>query len=236
MTPKLKRHLAAVMIFLAAGVIVGEVYFRCLVQIGGGANVPLARELRTIPMRLSEWQGVEDPIAADVLLRIGAMDTLRRSYVSSAVGRDVRIDLYIAYFGGIRGTAPHHPDVCMPGAGWDILDREMETVRLPGFGDEPLEVHRDVFEHRATQQKRIVIWWEYIHGQNVASRAWQRLKWVLPGFLGGKRGSILQVQVASDFVGDSKDRMDVITGFMDRLGPHLTPVLPRATNSGVAAK
>ncbi len=227
LSPRIHRHYYVALGILAVAFVVGEVYFRYLVQMGVGDKVPLAQELKMIPMKIGDWSGIDTPIAADALLRIGAMDTLHRSYVKGAGGHEARLDLYIAYFGGVRGTAPHHPDVCMPGAGWDILGRDMITLKLAGLGDASFEAHEDVFEHRSTGQKRLVIWWEYIHGENVASRALQRLKWVLPRFLGGKRGSILQVQVAQDFSGDSADSAAVITEFIDRLGPCIQKVLPK---------
>jgi hypothetical protein len=94
-------------------------------------------------------------------------------------------------------------------------------------------VHKDVFEH-AAQGKRLVVWWEYIHGENVASRTLQRLKWVLPKFMGGKRGSILQVQVGTNFSGDAEENMSLVTEFMDRLGPYLHDVLPKAVPDAAA--
>jgi EpsI family protein len=167
-------------------------------------------------------------IRGDVAMKVGAMDSIQRVYRRTRGGRKEELLLYIAYFGGIRGTAPHHPDVCMPGGGWDILNREMPTLQLAGFGNAPLEVHKDEFEFRSDQTKRLVVWWEYVHGENVASRWMQRLKWILPKFLGGKRGSILQVQVAQTYNGKSDASWATISEFIERIGPHLERVLPKA--------
>ena len=188
--------------------------------------MPLSQPLKTIPLDLGEWKGTDQEIPLDELKKIGAIDTLMRGYEREAFGRRSRVGLYIAYFGGVRGTAPHHPDICMPGAGWDILDREMPTLRVAGF-DEPLEVHQDVFEHRVDQRKRLVVWWEYIHGENVGSRLLQRIKWALPGFLGGKIGSVLQVQVSVEFSDDAASQKDVVEHFVAALGPRLHQVLPK---------
>ena len=238
MSKRLQRHLIVAIVLLSIGVVGGAVYFHQLSLAGAKEIVPLSQELKTIPKELGDWTGVDIPFTAETLTAIGAEDTLRRSYAARRGTQKVTVDLYIAYFGGIRGTAPHHPDVCMPGAGWNILDRDLIMVRVKGFGDEPLEVHKDVFEKTSGQTKRLVVWWEFIHGENIASRYWQRLKWVLPSFLGGKRGSILQVQVGVGFQGDTSESMVIAEEFMDRLGPYLKQVLPKdaPANDATAAR
>jgi EpsI family protein len=222
-----RRHYLIVAGILAAGFILGEVYMRWLVQVGVGESVPLAQPLKTIPMQAGQWRGTNHDIPTDQLMKIAAEDTLLRTYERRTTGKGASaLSLYIAYFGGVRGTAPHHPDVCMPGAGWEIIDRDMPTLDV-GLA-EPVEVHQDVFEHIVDQQKRLVVWWEYVHGENVASRTMQRLKWVLPSFLGGKRGSVLQVQVSIDYGDDVAPAKEVVKDFMKALGPSLREVLPKA--------
>ncbi len=228
-----RRHYLVVACILAAGFLFGEVYMRWLVQVGVGESVPLASPLKTIPLKVGEWQGATHEIPSDELMKIAAEDTLMRTYERKGTGRGTaQVSLYIAYFGGVRGTAPHHPDICMPGAGWEIIDREMPTMEV-GLS-EPVEVHQDVFEHRVGQQKRLVVWWEYIHGENVASRTMQRLKWVLPKFMGGKRGSVLQVQISIDYGDDVTPQKKIVEEFMSVLGPRLKEVLPKA-NAAVSA-
>lgn len=227
MNIRIHKHYYVALGLLVVAFGLGELWFRVLVQYGVGANVPLAARLQTIPLTIGDWAGEDTVISGDTAMKVGAMDTIQRVYRRSRAGRKEELLLYIAYFGGIRGTAPHHPDVCMPGAGWDILNREMPTLRLPGFGNAPLEVHKDEFELRSDQRKRLVVWWEYIHGKNVASRAMQRLKWVLPKFLGGERGSILQVQVSQEYRGNSDASWTTIGEFIEQLGPHLEKVLPK---------
>jgi EpsI family protein len=223
---KIHRHFYVAIVILAVAVVLGELYFRFLVEVGMGEKVPLSRPLSSIPQKLGSFEGVDVTIPPDMQLVIGAMDTLKRSYLLARKPRDVQIELYIAYFGGIRGTAPHHPDVCMPTGGWDMISSEVVPLKVAGFGDKPILVRRDAFEHISSQQKRLVVWWEYIHGENVASRMMQRLKWVLPKFMGGKRGSILQVQVGMDFSGDMEECWAASTDFIGNLGPYLHDVLP----------
>ncbi len=228
MNIRIHKHYYVVLGILVVAFGLGELWFRVLVQYGVGEGVPLAAPLNTLPLDIGDWRGEDTVIRGDTAMKVGAMDTLQRIYRRTRGGRKEDLLLYIAYFGGIRGTAPHHPDVCMPGAGWDILNREMPALQIAGFGSAALEVHKDEFEFRSDQTKRLVVWWEYIHGENVASRSMQRLKWILPKFLGGKRGSILQVQVAQSYNGKSEASWETISEFIERLGPHLEKVLPKA--------
>ncbi len=85
-------------------------------------------------------------------------------------------------------------------------------------------MHKDLFEKDF--EKVVVVWWEYIHGENVASRTLQRIKWALPAFMGGKRGSVLQVQLSLRFKDSMEESMRRIGDFMDQLGPYIRAVLP----------
>jgi EpsI family protein len=233
---KLHKHFAIAMIILAFSAVLSAVYFRWLVGVGAAEAVPLAKPLSSIPAILDDWESDEQQIRPDVLMKIGSKDILRRRYHR---GKQA-LEVYIVYFGGVRGTAPHSPEVCMPGGGWSNIDPKIVPMTLPGFGDEPLNVHQDVFENKKGE-KRLVIWWEYVHGRNVTSHTLQRLLWALPPFLGGKRGSILQVQIAYDYRGDASvakagpngsaadDGAALIGSFMNLFGPHIRDVLPGTT-------
>ena len=223
---KLHKHFYVAIAILAATAVFIQVYFRVLVRPGRDEVVPLRKPLSSIgagvPRKIGAWVGVEMIASPEVQLVVGAADTV---HLTCYRGSDGALELYIAYFAGIRGTAPHHPDACLPGAGWKNISNEVVSLHVPGFGEEPLRVHKDLWEKQF--EKRVIVWWEYIHGHNVASRTLQRLKWVLPMFLGGKAGSVLQVQISLAFRGTMEESMQEITGFMDALGPYIQEVLPR---------
>jgi len=218
---KLHKHFYVAIVILAVAAVSSEVYFRYLVELGAGEKVPLNKPLRSIPLALGDWQGQEVRIPSNVMIKIAAEDVLRRTYYQ---GKDRKLELYIAYFGGIRGTAPHRPTICRPGAGFSVISSEVVLLKAPGFGEEALRVHRDVYERH--YDKEMVVWWEYVHGKNVASRMMQRLQWALPKSMGGKRGSVLQVQISLGFKSGMEESMHWITDFMGHLGPHIEQVLP----------
>lgn len=218
---KLHKHFYIAIGILLVAAILGEVYFRWLVKAGIDEVVPLNKPLSSIPVQLGDWRGLDVTIAPDVLLVINAEDVLQRTYY---LGKEQQLAVYIAYFAGIRGMAPHRPDVCRPGAGWKNISSEVVALEVPGFGGGPLQVHKDLYEKQF--EKQVVIWWEYVHGKNIANRTLQRLQWALPSFLGGKGGSILQVQISLGFRDSMEESMHRVIDFMSHLGPHVQKVLP----------
>ena len=225
---KLHKHFYVAIIILACSATLGEVYFRWGVGLGAGEATPLNQPLNTIPETLSPWKSIEVKMEPNILMKIGSKDLVRRTYYQEKPVRK-ELQFYAVYFGGVRGTAPHSPDACMPGGGWHNIQSDIVTWQIPGFGEKTLRVHQDIFEHKSLR-KRIVVWWEYIHGQNVANRTLQRLMWALPTAVGGKRGSVLQVQISMEYDGDQARVLEDIRSFMDTLGPHLEAVLPAETD------
>jgi hypothetical protein len=55
----------------------------------------------------------------------------------------------------------------------------------------------------------------------------QHLEWALPKYMGGKVGSVLQVQVSLEFKGSMEESMKRVNAFVDALGPYIQEVLPR---------
>jgi len=228
---KLHKHFYIAMAILAFSAIMGELYFRWLIGVGAGEVVPLERPLSTIPKNVSGWTGIESKMKADVLMKVGSTDYVRRTYYQ---GKKT-LQFYVVYFGGVRGTAPHHPDVCMPGGGWHNIQSDVVSWQVSGFGEAKLRVHQDVFEHK-NLHKRLVVWWEYVHGRNVASRTLQRLLWALPPAFGGQRGSVLQVQISMDYEGDQTTVLEDIRSFTEGVGPYIEAVLPETNGSDTQTK
>jgi EpsI family protein len=79
----------------------------------------LRQPLTALSARLGDWSAVrESPITPEVASVLKADDTLNRDYVDAARGASA--NLFIAYFGSQQqGRAPHSPQHCMPGAGWE---------------------------------------------------------------------------------------------------------------------
>jgi EpsI family protein len=221
---KLHKHFYVAVMILAASAAFVQVYFRMLAT-SRDEMIPLRKPLSSIgegeKKTIGDWEGMEVVETPEMQIKIGALDMVHRFYYRG----DETMQLYIAYFGGIRGAAPHHPDICMPASGWSSISNAIVDRQVSGFGEEMLRVHEDVYEKDF--DKRVIIWWEYIHGRNGANRALQQLQWALPRFLGGKVGSVLQVQVSLEFKGSLEESRKRIYTFMEALGPYIQEILPR---------
>jgi hypothetical protein len=78
--------------------------------------------------------------------------------------------------------------------------------------------------------RQMIVWWEYIHGKNVTSPMLERLRWVLPLFLGGKAGSVVQAQISKDIELKETEKgvYGVIEQFARELAPEVGKCLPEA--------
>lgn len=240
MTPDKKphKHFYVAIIILTVASTTSWAYFRTVAaDISVNETIPLRESLRTIPMELDQWECKrEGALRADVELKVGTKDWLLRAYRK---GKDRKpLNVYIAYFEGIRGMAPHSPDVCRPSSGGILVSSSIEDLQFKTDSTDPndeemttVRVHWDVYEQN--KQTEVVVWWEYIHGENIASLWRQRLKWALPKFLGGKVGSILQVQISVAVDGNEEACRSDIVDFLNHLGPHLKRVLPRSSDEEV---
>ena len=113
---------------------------------------PLIRPLSTVPVELEGFQGRDLQMSQNVLDALDAQDWIKRVY-HDGVGRNFVI--YVGYFADLSIMKSHSPEVCYPGAGWEI--RARETTVLEGADGETLEV--SLLEFSKHGERRAVINW-----------------------------------------------------------------------------
>jgi len=126
------------------------------------------------PLQLGAWTGqMLPPLDEKVLKVLGADDYLNRVYSGpdrSAAG------LYIGYYKSQRqGDSIHSPQNCMPGAGWEPLERTLITIPAPtgeGAGTTDISINRYVIQKGVDRQ--LVLYWYQSHGRVVASEYWSK--------------------------------------------------------------
>ena len=249
---RLHRHFYVAGVLLLVGIFGFNYWFDRINRLmAANKAVPLRQPLATIPGELGEWVAIRDirlPKATEQIA--GAADYINRVYVKSSVAgsRDRRtgsvaaseseegseeeigkdaLQVYVAYFAGIRLAAPHSPDVCMRGAGWTISGAHRRTLELGVMEKtEQMAVNVHLFERE--YERQMVVWWDYIHGKNITNPFVERVRWVLPLFLGGKAGSVVQVQISKDIeAGQSEEEVyNTIVEFGKRLAPEVGKCLP----------
>jgi hypothetical protein len=82
--------------------------------------------LKSLPMTLGSWQvpgGREEVLEPDVERLTGCVDYIKRHYVNEQTGVGVEV---LALYG--PSTIAHRPEVCYPGAGYELVDRPQERT------------------------------------------------------------------------------------------------------------
>jgi EpsI family protein len=156
-----RRLLIVAALMLAAG---------GFLRIASAADLsPEASALGALPLQIDEWRGhdmgrldrdTEDVLKAD-------------SYLLRRYTRDgVPLDLFIAYYATQRsGHTIHSPLNCLPGTGWEWVDRRRERVSVGPGRD--IEINSNVA--RKNGQQDLVYYWYQSHGRAIASEYRNRL-------------------------------------------------------------
>jgi EpsI family protein len=160
-------------------------------------TVQLAHPLKTsIPMELSGWRGVDDPLTESVLRTIKVDDYVRRRY-RDADGTELL--LYVAYHGNKeRGmqTYYHNATVCFPSQGWEKESEKSSTETLHDVAKE-VPVCRYVFG-KAGEKLAVLTFFkvddEFLDQSPRNKPVWMLLDSATPQF-NDSPGTFVQVQI-----------------------------------------
>ncbi len=202
--------------------IVGTVLLACALLIAWQwqtvAAAP-ASSLAQLPTAIGGWVGRDDPpLDPGVTAVLRADEYLMRTYSQPAAPP---VGLYVAFYASQQtGATIHSPLNCLPGAGWDPIDRGRVTLALPSG---PATVNRDIVQKGTDRQA--VFYWFQSRGRIVASEYTSRLLLVRDALTTGRGdGALVRITVPiRDRVGSAED---VATRFARELQPLLLRHLP----------
>ena len=124
------------------------------------------------PSQLGPWTGQPlPPMENKVLKVLGVDDYLNRVYYRpdrAAAG------LYIGYYNSQRqGDSIHSPQNCLPGSGWEPLERSDLAIPVAtAAGSQDISVNRYLIQKGVDRQ--LVLYWYQSHGRVVASEYWSK--------------------------------------------------------------
>lgn len=130
-------------------------------------EVPPRLPFSQFPMQVASWRGQNtEPLSEEILKVLGTDDYLSRFYRAQggAVG------LFIGYYKSQRqGDAMHSPLNCLPGAGWQPVEKSYVPIQVTDANGQPSEitVNRYVIEKGLEQQ--VVLYWYQSHGRVIAN-------------------------------------------------------------------
>jgi len=121
-------------------------------------------ELKQFPTQVEGWTGTDVAIDEKVLDVLKPSDYLLRIYQNPQ--EPGYIDLFIPYFVSQRaGEAPHSPQHCLPGSGWNPIENQHITLSIPGHA--PFPANRYLITKGDARQ--LVLYWFWAHDRGVAS-------------------------------------------------------------------
>ena len=176
---------------IARLLIVTTLLFAATVVIGRASQTEtvLPREpFRAFPMTIGTWNGRPDaPFPQHVLDVLGVDDYLSRTYFGADRSA---ANLYMGFYEKQReGDTIHSPLNCLPGAGWEPIDKQRVTIRTP---QGPAVVNELIIEKGIEHQ--LVLYWYQSHGRVVASEYWGKTYLVLDALrLNRTDGSMIRV-------------------------------------------
>ena len=144
--------------------------------------------LALFPSEVNEWstgrQSLLDPEIERVL---GANDYLMVDMQKPGVSENV--ELFVAWYENQDRGGVHSPEVCLPGAGWEIAQLEqIETTPPAGFG-ETFTMNRAIIQKGVNRQ--LVYYWYEQQGERTASMFTAKLQLMMGKLTNGRNDSAI---------------------------------------------
>ncbi len=196
-----------------------------------GDVIPSRQSLRGFPIKVGPWIGRANPDFDERVVRIlGADEYLTRVYRHAT---EPPVDLFIGYYGSQRtGAVIHSPLNCLPGAGWQPVDRRRIAVDVDRAttGDSPrvspIGINRVIVQKGDDQQ--VAIYWYQERGRVIASEYASRAFMVLDAARYGRTdGALVRVTTpAGSDASDAEAATARLIEFVRAIFPLLTGYLP----------
>lgn len=207
----------AMLIFLLAA----AAYTSYLTQARERENVPARETFENFPEQVGNWKIYNtQTLDQRVLGLLSPDDYLSRTYVNSE-GRAVY--LFIAYYFSQRsGKTLHSPQNCLPGAGWEIIQRG--RMNLP---DNAVATIND-FTIAKENARMITYYWYQGRGRMEASEYWDKIYGVQDAvFKNRTDAALVRVMVdSSDKPGVEEGQRKAALDFIQQMRPELARFIP----------
>jgi EpsI family protein len=180
-----------------------------------------AAHLNRFPLVLGEWRGTPlREFDADTLRVLGTDEYVSRTYV--APGRQP-VGLYVGYYRAQRqGDAIHSPLNCLPGTGWQVVDRGGLAVPVAGGTVDATSLHV-----MKDGDRELVVYWYEGRGRSIASEYVNKL-WLLADALRFNRTDGALVRVLTPLAPSEPRARHTVAAFVREAYPAIRQRLPQA--------
>lgn len=157
------------------------------------AQSPTRLDFSAFPRQVGDWRqfGDEQRFSPKVERILAADDYINVQYGRSA--SEPTLDFFSAWYHDLaEDGVVHTPEICLPGAGWEIA--KVERVDISGeLGlDEPYEINRVIIQKG--EQRRLVYYWFTHMGEAIPRNTRAKFNVLTGGVLAGRYdGAILRI-------------------------------------------
>jgi EpsI family protein len=209
--PGLVRLCGTVVLLLCA--------FALLQTLSHGEAIVPRQPLRSLPFKLGDWIGIEQPLQSEVIRTVGVTDYTNRTYVRPAA---MPVQVYVGYYASQRtGDTIHSPKNCLPGAGWDPIRSGYATIHLSDGRN--IVVNEYVIQQ--DQDKQLVFYWYQGRGRVVASEYAGKF-WMIADAISRNRTDGALVRLVTPINGGEDLARERLIGFAQTLFPPLDKLIP----------
>jgi EpsI family protein len=205
----------AMLIFLC----LAAAYTTYLTQARERENVPARESFEQFPEQIGVWKMYNtQTLDQRVLGLLAPDDYISRTYVN-AEGRPVF--LFIAYYLSQRsGKTLHSPQNCLPGAGWEIVQRG--RIELPG------NANINDFTIAKENERMLTYYWYQGRGRVEANEYWDKIYGVQDAvFKNRTDAALVRVMIdSSDKPALENASRQVALDFINQLRPELARFIP----------
>ena len=196
------------------------------IQTAMGQPLQLLKPLSTIPLTLSGWQGIDEPIDDKTQRIANEDDFVNRVYRNTENGRT--ISLYIGYIGRPRTWMSHRPDICYRGHGFEQLSQNSQSLRLPDGSTIPCFVYEFKSPQLGGPRQFVLATYlfngQFLSGLDVIADASSRRI----GLFGKRASYLARIQVSIAISGDREKDLQLVKDYAAALQGHVIALLPRA--------
>jgi len=131
-----------------------------------GTNIVQRESLALFPRRLGDWQqsGPDRQLGPAIQQVLGADDYLSRTYANPDA--PATVEFFTAWYDNQSRGGVHSPEICLPGAGWEIAWLERSDLTENMGWDTPFKVNRAVIQKGETRM--MVYYWFDQKGRKIA--------------------------------------------------------------------
>ncbi len=178
----------------------------------------------TFPLSLGEWTGKTEALSADELKSLRLTDYLLTNYTKERLGLPVAF--YIAYYESqSQGSSIHSPQICLPGAGWEIETRVRKLIDLGLPSIRPFFVNKEIIIKG--DRKQLVYYWYRESGTDVVSNLEAKLHMIKSAFKSNRTdGSLIRLTTPVFGEQDEQKAEAFLAEFMKDALPLLPSYIP----------